>query len=103
LGIGGRIRSKRQALALTQQDLAEALGVTPQHISAIEQDKRAPSLSSLAKLAVELGVSVDYLVTGREVIITDVIPAIKADGQLDLETKKALITLVKAVRGKTET
>jgi len=79
---------------MTQQELAEAIGVTPQHISAIEQDKRDPSLSSLAKLAEELGVTIDYLVTGKESVITDTIPAIKGDKKLKLKAKKALTALI---------
>lgn len=97
--LGKRIRNRRQAMKLTQQELAKALGLTSQHISAIEQDKRAPSLTSLARIAEELGVSVDYLVTGKEGLITDAIAVIKADKRLKLEVKKALITLVQALRG----
>jgi len=77
--------------------LAEALGFTPQHISAIEQDKRLPAISSLARMAEELGVTIDYLVTGKEGVITDTIPAIKADKKLALEEKDALVALVKAL------
>lgn len=98
MSVGQRIRKRRQILKLTQQQLAAALDLTSQHISAIEQDKRAPSLTSLAKLAEELGVTVDYLVTGKEGVVTDTIPAIKADKRLKLEVKKALITLVQALR-----
>ena len=79
---------------MTQQELAEVIGVTPQHISLIEQDKGAPSLSTLAKLAEELGVTIDYLVTGKESVITDAIPAIKGDKKLKLKVKKALIALI---------
>ena len=95
MSVGKRIRKRRQELKLTQEDLAQALGLTPQHISGIEQDKRNPSLSSLAKLAEELGITVDYLITGKEGVIVDAIPAIKADKNLSLESKKALVTLVK--------
>ena len=98
MNLGERLRKRRASLKLTQQELAESLGVTPQHISAIEQDKRAPSLPFLAKLAEELGVTVDYLVTGKEGVITDIIPAIKADKTLNLEAKRALISLVRALR-----
>jgi transcriptional regulator with XRE-family HTH domain len=94
MSIGKRIRKGRQILEMTQQELAEAIGVTPQHISAIEQDKRDPSLSSLAKLAEELGVTIDYLVTGKESVITDTIPAIKGDKKLKLKAKKALTALI---------
>jgi transcriptional regulator with XRE-family HTH domain len=96
--VGQRTRMRRQALKLTQQELAEGIGMSPQHISAIEQDKRAPSLPSLAKLAEELGVTIDYLVTGKEGVITDTIPAIKADKTLNLEVKRALIALVREWR-----
>ena len=45
-----------------------------------------------------MGVTVDYLVAGKEGVITDTIPAIKADKTLNLEAKKALISLVQALR-----
>ena len=96
--LGKRIRQRRQSMKLTQQELANAIGLTSQHVSAIEQDKRAPSVASLAIIAEELGASIDCLVTGKEGIITDTIPAIKADKKLKLEMKKALITLVQALR-----
>lgn len=98
MSVGERIRTRRKALKLTQQELASAIGLTPQHISAIEQDKRAPSLQVLAKMAEELGVTVDFIVAGNGGNISDIIPAIKADKTLGLEAKKALITLVRTLR-----
>jgi len=98
VSLGERIKLRRQALNITQQQLAQALGMTPQHISAIEQDKGAPSLILLPKLAEELGVSIDYLVSGKEGIITDTIPAIKADKRLTLKAKRLLIGLIEELR-----
>ena len=98
VSIGERVRGRREALELTQQDLADAISLTSQHISAIELDKRAPSLTSLAKLAEELGVTVDYLVTGKEGVMADTIPAIKADKSLTLKLKRALIAMVEEIR-----
>lgn len=95
--IGQRIRERRESLKLTQKQLAEALGLTPQHISAIEQEKRLPSISSLAKFAEELGVNIDYLVTGKEGTVTEIIPAIKADKNLSIEVKDALVRIVKTL------
>jgi transcriptional regulator with XRE-family HTH domain len=103
MSLGQRIRLKREALKLTQEQLAKASGLTSQYVSIIEQDKRSPSLSSLAKLADELGVSIEYLVTGKEGTILDLIPTIKADRTLDLEVRKLLITLVRELRKKTGT
>ena len=98
MSLGERIRKRRNKLKVTQQDLAQALGMTPQHISAIEQGKGAPSLGILPKLAEELGVSVDYLLTGKESVVTDTIPAIKADERLKLKAKRLLIALVEELR-----
>jgi transcriptional regulator with XRE-family HTH domain len=102
MSLGQRIKKRRQAMELTQQQLAGVLGLTAQHISAIEQDKRSPSIPSLARIAEELGVTVDYLVTGKESVITDTVPAIKADKGLDLKVKKALITLLQELRGQSQ-
>lgn len=99
MNLGERIRQKRENLGITQRDLAQSISMTPQHISVIEQGKRLPSIELLAKLAQELGVSIDYLVTGKEGIITEIIPAIKADKILSSNTKKILIALVNELYG----
>lgn len=96
MSLGQRIRNRRQTMKLTQKQLAEAISLSPQHISAIEENKRAPSLVSLVKIAEELGVTADYLLTGKESLITDTIPAIKADKKIKLEVKEALITIVQS-------
>lgn len=98
VSLGQRIRKRRQILKITQHELAQTLGMTPQHISAIEKDKWSPSLTLLPKLAEVLGVSTDYLLSGKEGIITGIIPAIKADKTLSLKAKRALIALVEEQR-----
>ena len=95
---GKRLKEKRQSLGITQEELADSIGTTPQHISAIEQDKRTPSLQLLVKLVQELGTTIDGLLTGKEGIMPDIITAIKADRSLNLNLKKALVTMVKALR-----
>jgi transcriptional regulator with XRE-family HTH domain len=96
--LGERVKIKRESLKLTQEQLANALGLTSQYISAIEQNKRIPSLQSLVRLANELGTSADYLISGTDSAIADIVPAIKADKTLNVEVKKALVTLINALR-----
>lgn len=96
--LGQRIKERRKILNITQQQLAESLGLTAQHISAIEQGKWSPSLAVLPRMAEALGVSTDYLLSGKEGLITDVIPAIKADKTLSLKVKQALISLIEEQR-----
>ncbi|MDD5287908.1 MAG: helix-turn-helix transcriptional regulator [Dehalococcoidales bacterium] len=100
--LGKRIRKRRHFLQITQRQLSDALKISPQHISFIEKDKGTPSLVLLAKLAEELGVSIDYLVTGKESVVTDTIPAIKADKRLKLKAKKALISFVEELYSDSE-
>ncbi len=95
--IGQRIRERRQELGLTQDSIAKALAVTPQHISAIELDQRSPSLDFLVRLAEHLGTTTDFLLTGEETVVHDTIPVLKADKRLPLDVKNALITLVEKI------
>jgi transcriptional regulator with XRE-family HTH domain len=58
--IGRRIRGKRRALGLTEDDLARALGVGPDTIESYERATvRVPS-EHLIKLAEFLGVPISY-------------------------------------------
>ena len=98
MSLGQRIKQRRVILKITQQELAQAIGMTPQNISLIEQNKSTPSLAVVSKLSEQLGASIDYLVSGKEGVSPDIIPAIKADKVLSLDAKRSLITMVKLLR-----
>ena len=57
--IRNQIRELRALKEMTQQDLADQVGVTRQTIIAIEQDKYSPSLETAFKVAIALGVSLE--------------------------------------------
>lgn len=59
--IGKRIAQLRRQKGLKQDDLAEALGVSPQAVSKWENDQTCPDISLLPKLAQVLGVTTDEL------------------------------------------
>jgi len=63
--VGDRLRQRRLELGLSQRDIASK-GVSYAYISRIENGTRNPSVSALRKLAPKLGVSVDWLETGKE-------------------------------------
>lgn len=48
--IGKRIRDRRKALGVTQEQIAEYLDVKPSHISNIETGRAHPSLVIISKL-----------------------------------------------------
>jgi transcriptional regulator with XRE-family HTH domain len=91
--IGRHIRVKRQALGLKQVELAHEVQVSPQHISQIELDQAAPSLEVVIALSRTLGVSTDYLLTGREPAPVDIRGAIRAQPLTPL-AKRSLIQLI---------
>ncbi|XPV76235.1 MAG: helix-turn-helix domain-containing protein [Desulfovibrio sp.] len=54
--IGERVKSFREKLNITQQDLAERAGLELSFIVAVEEDNKYPSLGPLLKIARALGV-----------------------------------------------
>jgi putative transcriptional regulator len=57
--IENQIRELRAQQGMTQQELADKIGVTRQTVIAIEQDKYSPSLETAFKVAIALGVPLD--------------------------------------------
>lgn len=59
--IGSRLRHMREANHLTQEELAERIGVATLQINRYENSKNLPSGEIVAKLATALNTSADYL------------------------------------------
>lgn len=59
--ISEKIKKLRAEKGWSQAQLANKLGVHPQHISRYETGGSSPSAEALAKMAEVFGVSVDYL------------------------------------------
>lgn len=65
--VGERIQIAREERCITQRELAEAVGCTPQHISAIERGVKTPTLETFVAIANALRVPAD-------VLLQDVLP-----------------------------
>lgn len=63
--LGKRIAANRKRLGLTQEQLAERLGITAQAVSKWENDQSCPDISILPTLADIFGISTDVLL-GRQ-------------------------------------
>lgn len=59
--MGSRIAAHRRRLGLTQDQLAEQIGVSPQAVSKWENDQSCPDIAILPQLAEIFGVSTDEL------------------------------------------
>lgn len=62
--MGQRIMVRRKALRMTQEALAEKLGVSTQMISNLELGKKAIRPDNLARVCDVLGLSADFVLTG---------------------------------------
>ena len=63
--IGKKIRARRKALDITQEQVAEYLDVNPSHISNIEAGRAHPSLVALINIANCLHCSIDVFIDGE--------------------------------------
>lgn len=63
--IGERVRTAREAAGLTQERLADMVGVSVQYLSDFERGVVGTSLSTLIRLCEVLLVSSDYLLSIR--------------------------------------
>jgi tetratricopeptide (TPR) repeat protein len=82
-GVGGRLKRLRLQRGFSQRDLSSP-GVSYAYISRIEAGARTPSVKALRKLAQKLGVSVEYLETGRDIRDVDDRELRLADAELEL-------------------
>lgn len=80
--LGKRIMQHRKRLGLTQDQLAESLGVTAQAVSKWENDQSCPDINMLPKLAQLFGTTVDSLLG------SDTQPVYEAEVVQQEETKK---------------
>lgn len=93
--LGGRIRKARQAKKMTQDQLAEACGLSTAHIGHIERGTRIPSLDTLFQIVCELKVSADYLLLDSTQAPQQVLAGIWAGlaGREDGQVKKFVSTV----------
>ena len=96
--IGRQICETREALGLKQKEVAEEVKVSPQHISQLELDQATPSLKVLLALSRTLGVSTDYLLTGKEIAPLDATGAIRSERDISAIAKKHLIGVLNELR-----
>lgn len=91
IDIGNRIRKYRQQLNLTQQQLAQKIGVRNSVISFYEVGDRVPSTAVIKNLAIALHVSTDLLLGMKSN------KSVNVDGLTDDEIA-AVITMVDTMR-----
>ena len=64
---GRRVQESRKFIGMTQEELADRLGIDKNHVSRIERGAKACSIDILVELSGILKVSTDYLLTGKSI------------------------------------
>jgi len=85
---GEAIKEKREALGMTQQELAEKLFVSRQTVCRWENGSRCPDLIMAKKISMVLGISMDDLVPG-EMVQSD---APEKEAPVDISCVKVMLT-----------
>ncbi len=67
VAIGSRIRKYRWESKISQEELAEAVGISTTHMSHIETGATKLSLSVLANISLALKVSADLILNGEKI------------------------------------
>ena len=73
MDISNQIKTRREAMGLSQEQLAEKLYVSRQTISNWERDKTYPDVQSLLMLSVLFGTSIDTLVKGDVTVMEEAV------------------------------
>ena len=85
--MGRQIRTGRQRSALTQEKLAETLGVTPQAVSKWERGESLPDIALLPELSAALGLTLDELFeSSPETHLRRIQQRIENEPRMSLET-----------------
>lgn len=90
--IGDRIKYARKKKGLTQTDIKEKTGISSGNLSDIENNKSFPSAQALISLKRELGVTIDWILTGEEPVQKEQPPKYQPDklGPLSEHEKEML-------------
>ncbi len=64
-GLTSGIHDRRKQLRMTQDELAEKVGITPQTVSTAELGKKALRPENIIRICSALEVSTDYLLLGK--------------------------------------
>ncbi len=97
--IGKRLKEERKRLHCTQEEVAEAIDLTPAFVGHIERGERSLSLDTLVKLCNFYGVTIDYLLVDVLPTDTDIVTEqirVLLQGQSE-EKKIAILDIMNAI------
>ena len=97
--IGSRIMQQRNACGYTQEQLAELVGLSKNHISSVERGISVPTTQFIFKICQVLGETPDYYLIGKANDRTDRIDALIRSLPPDAQriTEKLIETYIESI------
>lgn len=95
--IGKRIKLRRKELNIRQNDLAEKLNISNNHLSSVENGREKPSLELLLNICELLGTTPDYLLLGNmhtDDISQDILAGLRLCNEDDVYLARNIIELL---------
>ncbi len=96
--LGNAIKDARINNNLSQEELAELVGITPTHLKHIESEHRKPSIEVLFKLTETLHLSLDNLIFGNYQVLNELHNAEILLKDCDLRELKIVMDLIKSLK-----
>lgn len=96
IDMGLRIAERRKAMQLTQEKLAEKMGVSLQSVSSIELGKKGIRPENLANLCIHLETTADYILYGKRssTQMTDIVEKLSNLSADEYAIVKSLVELL---------
>ena len=87
--VGVRIRDARVQRGLSQESVAQMLGISTSHLCNVETGRKKPSFEMILAVAVLLNISLDYLLLGRGLMEKTIDSKVifRSDDELDYPPK----------------
>lgn len=103
--IGNRIRERRKSCSLKQSELAEAIGISVNHMSSIENGRQHPSVYVLIKLSEQLNATPDLFLMGsirKNNVPQNIIDLLNVCDSSELKLIKDLIPVIHSFFNQTQ-
>lgn len=99
IAVGNKLRAERKRLGYTQEQVAEAIGITPAFMGHIERGERGMALETLLQLCNFYHVTLDYLWSGTLTMSTQQLAAQIAEmlSNKTPEQQAAVLDIVRTV------
>ena len=91
--LGKRIQEAREQKGMTQEQLAEAVNYSPDHIGVIERGQKSPRLDKLLCIANVLDVGTDYLLAEDLLVTSKIESSLLFDRIATLSTSQQRMVL----------